>query len=351
MKRIALLSLLMGCLLALALTLHFGLAEVGRALAVAGWQGLVLLAAVHLFAIVVMGLAWWQAAGAEGASGTAGAFIRSRLVRESAAEVLPVSQLGGYLLGARALILHGINGALVAASTVVDCTLELCGQIAFTALGLVVLLRLRPDTSLARAIIIGLVLGIGAVVGFVLFQRRGTRFLDRLATWLARDWIAAVASHVEPVRSEIEQAYRRRGAAAACFLLHFAVWLGTAGEAWLALRLMGVSIGFAPVLVIESVLYAVRSVAFFVPNAMGVQEGTYVLLGASFGLTPDLALALSLMKRGRDLVIGLPTLFAWQFVEGQRFWRRPATQRVALPADAASRAAALGEPGEGNPLA
>jgi len=76
------------------------------------------------------------------------------------------------------------------------------------------------------------------------------------------------------------------------------------------------------VLVIESLLYALRSVAFAVPNAVGVQEAGYLLLGAGFGLAPDIALALSLLKRGRDFAIGLPVLGIYQLIEGGRLWRR-----------------------------
>jgi hypothetical protein len=80
--------------------------------------------------------------------------------------------------------------------------------------------------------------------------------------------------------------------------------------------------------VIESLLYAIRTLAFAVPNAVGVQEGAYVLIGASFGLAPDMALALSLVKRARDLAIGLPALGVWQIVESRRLWRsRPAAAR------------------------
>jgi hypothetical protein len=68
-----------------------------------------------------------------------------------------------------------------------------------------------------------------------------------------------------------------------------------------------------------------------VPNSVGVQEGAYVLLGSAFGLTPEMALALSLVKRARDLVIGLPTIALWQALEGSRLWRRRAASR-GLPA-------------------
>jgi hypothetical protein len=74
------------------------------------------------------------------------------------------------------------------------------------------------------------------------------------------------------------------------------------------------------VLVIESLLYAVRSIAFAVPNAFGVQEGAYIVLGAGFGLAPDVTLALSLMKRARDFAIGVPALGIYQLIESGRLW-------------------------------
>jgi glycosyltransferase 2 family protein len=78
------------------------------------------------------------------------------------------------------------------------------------------------------------------------------------------------------------------------------------------------------VITIESLLYAIRSAAFAVPNAVGVQEGAYVMLGALFGLSPDMALALSLLKRGRDITIGVPVLLCWQALEGGALMRRRA---------------------------
>jgi len=104
-----------------------------------------------------------------------------------------------------------------------------------------------------------------------------------------------------------------------------------------ALRLADRPLDFAIVLVIESLLYAIRTVAFAIPNAVGVQEGAYILLGGAFGLTPEMALALSLLKRARDLAIGLPALGAWQAIEGGRLWRRLARGSVALPVAKAAR--------------
>jgi hypothetical protein len=56
-----------------------------------------------------------------------------------------------------------------------------------------------------------------------------------------------------------------------------------------------------------------------------LQEGAYVLIGAGFGLPPPVALVVSLIKRARDLAIGLPALGVWQYVESGRLWRRHGT--------------------------
>ena len=96
---------------------------------------------------------------------------------------------------------------------------------------------------------------------------------------------------------------------------------------------MGADLGIGVVIAIESLLYAIRSVAFAVPNAVGVQEGAYIMLGAAFGLTPETALALSLLKRARDLVIGVPALLAWQVLEGRRLLTAPTLIDGASTAD------------------
>ena len=65
-------------------------------------------------------------------------------------------------------------------------------------------------------------------------------------------------------------------------------------------------------LALEALISVVRSGAFLVPGSLGIQEVGYVLLAKIVGLDPGAALALSLLKRGRDVAIGVPTLLLWQ---------------------------------------
>jgi len=65
-------------------------------------------------------------------------------------------------------------------------------------------------------------------------------------------------------------------------------------------------------------LAAARSVGVLVPNALGVQEAAYTVLTPLFGAGAELGLAVSLLKRARDIVLGVPVLLVWQAIEGRR---------------------------------
>jgi uncharacterized membrane protein YbhN (UPF0104 family) len=141
-------------------------------------------------------------------------------------------------------------------------------------------------------------------------------------------WNEGVATRLAPIQRTIHEIYRRPSGLWSAGFLHFAMWVASAVQAWIALRLMGTNLGIGSVIAIESLLHAIRSMAFVVPSAFGVQEGAYVLLGILFGFGPEVALALSLLKRARDLVIGVPALLIWQIFESRRLLGRPIPIKV-----------------------
>jgi len=307
-----------GVALTAALVAYFGGEAVTRSLLAVGWAWFAAICLIHLALMSVMGIAW--AALLPGTSPWIP--IWGRLVRDAGSEVLPLSQVGGYLLGARAIAFAGVPGDAAAASTIVDVSLELLTQIAFTALALCWLIQLRPDAPIAIPVAVGLVAAGILAAGLLIAQRRGFDLVDRFAGKFGREWLDRTAAGTAALHAAITAIYRQRAGVGASLVLHLACWIAGTVEAWLALRFVGKPLGFGAVLVIEGLLYAIRSVAFAVPNALGVQEAAYVMLGGSFGITPELALALSLLKRARDLALGLPVLAACQFVEGERLWRR-----------------------------
>jgi putative membrane protein len=322
-KLFSVLAGIVGLTLIGALVAHFGVSAVTRSLVAFGWTGFVTICFIHLALIGVMGIAWGVLL-----PGTCPWIpIWGRLVRDSGSEVLPLSQIGGYVMGARAVALAGVSGTAATASTIVDVTLELFAQLAYTALSLFWLLYLSPDAAMVTPVAIGLTVAGALALAFLGVQRRGFDLFDRFARVLGRGWAYRTAAGAATLHVTMSDIYRSQARVWVSFILHLACWIASTFEAWIALRLTASPLSFSAVLVIESLLYAARSVAFAVPNAVGVQEGAYILLGAGFGLTPEMALALSLLKRARDLTIGVPTLAAWQLLESGRLWRRAASAR------------------------
>jgi uncharacterized membrane protein YbhN (UPF0104 family) len=97
--------------------------------------------------------------------------------------------------------------------------------------------------------------------------------------------------------------------------MHAVCWLLGAAEAWVTFKLMGVDASLGQALVVDSLGTAFRTLGFLVPGALGIQEAGYVIVCALFGITPAQALAFSLTRRARDIVIGLGGLGLWQTLE------------------------------------
>jgi uncharacterized membrane protein YbhN (UPF0104 family) len=109
-------------------------------------------------------------------------------------------------------------------------------------------------------------------------------------------------------------------------LLQFAALLAGSLEIWFALRLFGHPVDLGTALILESMTQAMRHLAFVVPAGLGVQEATLVLFGHALGISSELALAVSMAKRAREILCGLPALISWQWMEGRRLgFKGPAT--------------------------
>src|SRR5437763_5951471 len=158
MRLLPLLATGLGIAAIAALVGYFGAGAVLDSLLAVGLGGFAAICAIHLVLTAVMGLAWRALLPGERPL----ALIWGRLVRDSGSEALPLSQVGGYVLGARAATLAGVPGTLAAASTIVDVTLEFVAQIAYTGLGLAWLIYLQPGHPATQPILVGLVVAIGA---------------------------------------------------------------------------------------------------------------------------------------------------------------------------------------------
>jgi putative membrane protein len=316
--RIAIVAAL-GLALALYFVAYVGLGAVFSAAVAVGWGGFAILGLCALGLFPLLGAAWTVLLPRSSLADLK-ALVWARMVRDAATEVLPFSQLGGVVLGARAAIMHGVSQPLAFGSMIVDVTAELLAQIAYIALGLLIM-STAPQSSVAapltRIFVVGLVLAGAAGVLFLALQRHGHGLTLKLAARLLPRAVATAAA----VGGALDSIYASRVRVGLSAALHLAGWIAAAVGTFIAFRLMGARVNFASVMAIESLICATRSAAVFVPNALGVQEAAYAVLSPLFGVGADIGLAVSLLKRARDIAVGVPILLIWQAVEGRRALR------------------------------
>jgi len=89
-------------------------------------------------------------------------------------------------------------------------------------------------------------------------------------------------------------------------------------ETWFALYLFGHPVSLQAALAIEALTQATRHASFLVPAGLGVQEAAVLLFGHLAGVGGEVALSLALVKRMRELMIGVPALLSWQWFEVRR---------------------------------
>ncbi len=312
--------LLLGLVAIGAFLARVGVGPILESLKSLGLIGFVVFCLYTLGVLSLLGLCWQVVAPGAPLRQLSG-FIFGRIMREVAADILPFAQVGGFIMGVRGASLLGVSTSIAVSSSIVDLGTEMAGQLLFTAIGLSIL-GLHPPPRFPHNVVdpissVGLGLGVVTVAGFFFSQRFASRALAKLS---AR-WPAQIQAHLTSVQATLTDIYRRPARVALSIGLHLVAWLTAVGGVWLTLSLMGARMEPSMILVMESLVYLARSVAFFVPGAIGVMEGGYVLLGPIFGLPADLALSLALIKRGRDLAIGLTAMAVWQVLEGKRLFR------------------------------
>ncbi|HTY49781.1 MAG TPA: lysylphosphatidylglycerol synthase domain-containing protein [Steroidobacteraceae bacterium] len=308
MTRLASLLLTAGVLLFIGVLVSQGLPAVIGTLASAGW-GLLLVALFHLLPLVLDGAAVRVLLSGPRAQrdGTL-----ARWVAESVNSLLPAGQIGGPVVMVRLLVLRGRPVGPAGGAVTVAATLQAVGQVLFALLGLGVLGAAAGPSARAlhTAVVVAAIMVAVPVAGFYLAQRRGLfgGVMRRLAALGGRPTWGGYVCHAEAIDQAITQNWQRGGAVCASFVLNFAGWLVGTGEVYLILWLMGHPVSWSASLVLESLGQAIRGAAFMVPGGLGVQEGGYLLLAPLVGLPPQTGLALSLAKRSRELLLGLPGL-------------------------------------------
>ncbi|GBQ28256.1 hypothetical protein AA0472_2633 [Acetobacter estunensis NRIC 0472] len=337
LKKLTILLTLIGLgVIAFALA-HSGIREVFTAVTRIGVSGFLLTVAAQLGVDVLLGAAWHAAF----PSMSFRHLFKARMVRDAASTCLPFSQLGGIVIGIRATCRHhglrdaqsgGVEWPEAACANVVDITTEVLAQIVFILLAVALLAIGTPSNPLVRPVIIGAFLLTMGAAGFIWTQQRGgaaiRRGVEGLGRHIAGQWQTTMVNGADSLQERMEEAWSHPGRISASAAIHLVGWISSAGVTWLTVHLMGASLSFPDAIAVEGVTCGLMSASFLIPAGLGVQEGSYMTLGHAFGLDASTCLALSLLRRGREVGIGLPVLVLWQLGE-MRALHKPDAQRPA----------------------
>jgi len=311
LKLVSLALLVLGITGATLLIGWYGFDPVLAAILSVGGRGFAAYAAWQVATFAILGIAWWAIV--PPAWKNLGLFVWGRMVRDAGASCLPFSQVGGFVLGARAVRLGGTPTPIATISTAVDLTAEFVAEILFLIVGLAILLGTGRNLSLALPLEIGVAAALIAGALAWKLQSHSAALLVKFGRRLIGQFFTSADGAVS--EAEMAEMYSHTGRLAVGTLLHLAGWVAKGGGNWIAFRLLGAPVDFGTALAIEALLHAMLAVAVLVPGFAGVQEAGYVGLGRLFGVAPEISLAVSLLRRARDLAVGIPILLIWQLVE------------------------------------
>ncbi len=315
MRILAPLAGIFGLALLTALIAYFGFASVLQALVSSRW-GTAGVIAARAAALTGAGLGWWLLL--TPARPGPGVFIGLRFIRDAINTLIPFAMVGGDVIGSRLLAQFGIARNSAIASVLIDIFLQVVGLTIFLLAGLGIMSDLVGSHRLTSIALIILALAVPAVTGFFLTLNFGAfePVMRRLIAFGEKhQW--PVFDHVVDLGDRLQQIWRNHRNLLASLVAHVGTIFFGATEVWIALLFMGYPVTPIEAIAIESLGQGTRAAAFVLPGGLGVQDGTLIAASAIFGVPADVALAMALIKRVPDLVLGIPSLVAWQALEGR----------------------------------
>jgi len=239
-------------------------------------------------------------------------------VREAIDRLLPVASVGGAVAGVRLLGWRGIPASSAGATVIVEILLTLIASWLFAVIGVVLLMNFDAAAADYQRVILALLLSVPIPLILARMLGSGSLFARLQGLIVRFAGVRTPAGGALALDSAVKSSLRRGDTLLAAGVCQFAALVSGSFEIWFALRLFGQPVGFAAALILESMVQAFRHVAFVVPASLGVQETVLVVFGHVLGVGAETAIAVSLVKRFREVVYGVASLVSWQWMEGRR---------------------------------
>ena len=241
-----------------------------------------------------------------------------RLGGESLNQLTPTASLGGEPFRAARLQAYGVPLEKGSASLVIMKGLLVTSLTLYIFTGLALAPSYLPEAAKHMFFLCLAAAGLAAAgIIFVVVQGRepcgnSFRFLAR------RGWLPHFLRDQEGFLGDLDTAmsqfYRQHPTRAVCsFFLFFFSWLLHSVEVFIIFWLLGHPISWGLAVCMDSLAMLFTALGFFIPAAMGVQEGGNILLAVGFDLGFDLGAAFSILRRIREAFwLSLGLIVVWR---------------------------------------
>lgn len=247
-------------------------------------------------------------------------FFLARQAGEALNYTTPSAYIGGEPI--KAIVLkrrYGVSIVDGLSSVVIAKTTLFLSKIVFLLLGMILALKFLEFGSLVATGILWTFIGVfGLFAVFILLQRKG---LFMLGLKIARKLRLSGGFEDKQVRlEEIDRTIgdyylKERLRLFGSFLYHLVGWIAGVIEVYIILYFLGIRIDWVRAFVIEVFMKTANSAFFFVPAAIGVQEGAGFTVLSAMGIGGEMGVALSIIKRIREIFWAGFGLFI--------YWRSP----------------------------
>ncbi|MFA6356271.1 MAG: flippase-like domain-containing protein [Candidatus Omnitrophota bacterium] len=245
-------------------------------------------------------------------------FFLARQAGEAINYTTPTAYIGGEPV--KALVLRKRDGVDMVdglASVVIAKTSLFLSKVVFLLAGIIVALRIFKFSGMVATGILWTFAGVFVLLVLFLFLQKKGLFM--LGLKMARKF--KLSDPLEGKRTSLEEIDRvisdfyanERPRFFLSFIFHLLGWFAGLIEVYIIMYFLGVQVDWAKALVIEVFFKAANSAFFFVPAALGVQEGAGYAVLAALGIGGEIGVALSIVKRIREIAwAGFGLIIYWK---------------------------------------
>lgn len=239
-------------------------------------------------------------------------------IRASVNNLMPVARVGGEVVAVRMMSKHKLSTTQAIATTVVELTLSVLAVFLFVIGGIALFMFEVSDQNLILKLVGATLATMPVLAAMVFVQRIGFfGLLDKIFRLMFRRQWQKLAGSAAQLDRAVHVIYRRKKRVLWGFFWQLAAWVIGSAEIWLGLYFLGHEISLQQALMLEALIQATSSLAFAIPGALGAQEASFLFFGQMLGIPRDVAVALAIIRRCRDILVFVPGLIVWQVQEGR----------------------------------